>query len=91
MFSKGQLITLDITDAADGIKCFGKLDDGIGVFVHGALAVGDRVEAEIFKIKKNYLEAWLRKILVPSPVRVTPRCAHVGVCGGCKWQHVAYP
>ena len=88
--SKGQLIELDITDAADGIKCFGKLDDGIGVFVHGALAVGDRVEAEIFKIKKNYLEAWLRNIIAPAPVRVTPCCAHVGACGGCKWQHVAY-
>lgn len=90
MFSKGQNIEIDITDAADATKCFGRLPDGIGVFVHGPAAVGDRVEAQIFKIKKNYLEAWLRRVVTPSPERVEPRCAHFGTCGGCKWQHVAY-
>lgn len=90
MYTKGQLIEVEITDAADAQKCFGKLEDGIGVFVHGPVAVGDRVEADLFKIKKNYLEAKLRRVVSPSPVRVEPRCAHFGVCGGCKWQHVAY-
>lgn len=90
MFKKGQLIEVAITDAADAQKCFGKLPEGIGVFVHGPVAVGDRVEADVFKIKKNYLEAKLRRVLEPSPNRVAPRCAHFGVCGGCKWQHVAY-
>jgi 23S rRNA (uracil1939-C5)-methyltransferase len=26
-----------------------------------------------------------------SPNRVRPRCRHAAVCGGCAWQHVAYP
>lgn len=91
MFTKGQLIEVEIADAADGQKCFGKLPEGIGVFVHGPVTVGDRVEASVFKIKKNYLEARLRRIVHPSAARVIPRCAHFGVCGGCKWQHVDYP
>jgi 23S rRNA (uracil1939-C5)-methyltransferase len=90
MFTKGQSIEVRIEDAADGQKCFGKLPEGLGVFVTGPVAVGDRVRAEVFKIKKNYLEARLAEVLEPSAHRVTPECAHFGVCGGCKWQHVGY-
>src|ERR1700722_16264508 len=31
------------------------------------------------------------QILEPSPDRVQPRCIHFGECGGCHYQHVAYP
>jgi 23S rRNA (uracil1939-C5)-methyltransferase len=60
MYQKGQVIEVAIIDAAEHDKSFGRLADGIGVFVrdgkHGEkLAVGDTVEAEIFKVKKNYI------------------------------------
>ena len=35
--------------------------------------------------------ASLIDIVRPSPHRVRSRCAHFGVCGGCTWQHIAYP
>jgi 23S rRNA (uracil1939-C5)-methyltransferase len=30
------------------------------------------------------------EILKPSALRVTPKCAHYGVCGGCKLQHLEF-
>lgn len=89
-FKKGDRIEVAISDAGEVETCFGRLEDGVGVFVRGMLAVGDRVEAEIYKIKKKYLEARLVRVLEASAWRVQPVCPHFGVCGGCKWQHVAY-
>jgi 23S rRNA (uracil1939-C5)-methyltransferase len=31
------------------------------------------------------------RILEPSPDRTAPGCIHFGVCGGCHYQHAAYP
>lgn len=90
MFTKGQSIEITVTDAGDGQVCFGKLPDGLAVFVAGPVAIGDRVEASVTKIKRNYLESRLTRVIAPSAHRVAPPCAHFGVCGGCKWQHVDY-
>ncbi|KER10157.1 MAG: RNA methyltransferase [[Candidatus Thermochlorobacteriaceae] bacterium GBChlB] len=95
MYQKGQRIEVALSDAAEHDKSFGRLADGIGVFVRDGkrgekLAVGDTVEAEIVKVKKNYLEAEFTQLLAPSPSRIAPECSHFGNCGGCKWQHVSY-
>jgi 23S rRNA (uracil1939-C5)-methyltransferase len=90
-FQKGQVIEVEITDAAEAEKCFGRLTDGVAVFVQGMVAVGDTVEAKVYKIKKKFLEARMVRVLKPSPARVQATCSHFGVCGGCKWQHVDYP
>lgn len=90
MYQKGQLITATISDLAEGDKCYAKLPDGMSVFIRGTLAIGDTVEAMIYKAKKSYLEAELTNLLSPSPLRTEPRCEVFGICGGCKWQHLNY-
>jgi 23S rRNA (uracil1939-C5)-methyltransferase len=63
--------------------------DGRGktVFIAGALP-GERVSYRRRGFHKSHDEAELIEILSPSPQRVTPRCAHFGVCGGCALQHL---
>lgn len=51
---------------------------------------GDRVLATIIKKRSSYAEAKIEKIIVPSKERTEPRCAHFGVCGGCKQQDLGY-
>ncbi len=85
---KGDEISLTIEGAAFKGKGIGKLD-GMAVFVHGTMP-GDEVRARIIKRKKNFREAKLLEILTPSVDRITPKCIHANVCGGCSWQHVPY-
>ena len=86
---KGKEVTLTITGSAFKGKGIGKLD-GMAVFVPGTMP-GDFVKGRVVKRKKNYCEAKLLEILIPSPHRITPKCQHAPVCGGCNWQHVPYP
>ncbi len=61
--------------------------DGRDVRVPGVLP-GERVELEI---AEHGARARLLRVARPSPARVTPRCRHAHECGGCAWQHIAYP
>jgi 23S rRNA (uracil1939-C5)-methyltransferase len=64
--------------------------DGLTVFVPFA-APGDRVRAEVVEHGKGFVRARLLAVLAPGPDRTTPRCRHFGECGGCQFQHIAYP
>ncbi|KAB2921943.1 MAG: 23S rRNA (uracil(1939)-C(5))-methyltransferase RlmD [Dechloromonas sp.] len=61
--------------------------DGKTIFVDGALP-GETVEYASFRRKPNYELAHLVAVQQPSSARVTPRCPHFGVCGGCAMQHM---
>lgn len=52
---------------------------------------GERVRARVFRNHKNFSEADLVEVLTPSPQRVAPACPLFGRCGGCQYQHLAYP
>lgn len=73
--------------AAEG-KCLSRIDNQV-IFLTGC-APGDVVEAEIVKVKSNFLEGRTTKIIENSPIRTTPFCRHFGTCGGCSWQHINY-
>jgi 23S rRNA (uracil1939-C5)-methyltransferase len=63
--------------------------EGLVYFVEGGI-VGDVVLAEVRATKKNHAEAVITSLVKPSEHRIKTRCQHFGVCGGCKWQHLAY-
>jgi 23S rRNA (uracil1939-C5)-methyltransferase len=62
--------------------------EGKALFVDGALP-GERVRVRLLKRRRQFDEAALLEVLVSSPDRVEPRCAHFGLCGGCSLQHLA--
>lgn len=72
-----------LTHDGEGIVRTGKT-----VFVAGALP-GEKVSFERIRRHRRHDEGRLLEVLQPAAERVTPRCAHFGVCGGCALQHLA--
>jgi 23S rRNA (uracil1939-C5)-methyltransferase len=79
-------VVADLTHEAEGVVRAADVG-GKTVFVAGALP-GERVSFRRRSFHKSHDEAELIEILEASPQRVTPRCAHFGVCGGCALQHL---
>lgn len=52
---------------------------------------GERVRARVWRNKSNFSDADLVAVLEPSPDRVEAACPLFGECGGCQYQHLAYP
>lgn len=74
--------------AAKG-KAFGRAADQRIVFVPYA-APGDIADIRVTKKRSNYYEGVIETLHKASPDRIEPKCAHFGLCGGCKWQHISY-
>ena len=66
----------------------GHAQAGKAVFVAGGLP-GEQVSVQQTSRSRNFDEARTLEVLAASPDRVTPRCPHFGVCGGCVLQHMA--
>jgi 23S rRNA (uracil1939-C5)-methyltransferase len=61
--------------------------EGKAIFIEGALP-GERVAYTSFRRKPTFENARADAILKASSQRVTPKCPHFGVCGGCSMQHL---
>lgn len=57
-------------------------------FVGGALP-GEQVTCQITHSHSRYHEAKTLDVITAATDRVTPHCAHYGVCGGCSMQHMS--
>lgn len=73
-----------------GEEAIGHLADGRTAFVAGGCP-GDVAEVIVDEDKGRFVKAHIGQLVQPSPSRVTPSCPFAGVCGGCDWQHIAYP
>src|SRR4030067_414319 len=61
--------------------------DGKAVFIDGALP-GETVRFRYHNKYKTYDTGRVLEVVQASPDRVTPRCPHFGVCGGCSLQYL---
>lgn len=52
---------------------------------------GERVRIRVFRNDRNHSRADLLEVIEPSPDRTDPGCPKFGECGGCQYQHLAYP
>jgi 23S rRNA (uracil1939-C5)-methyltransferase len=77
-----------ITDIGAEGNAIARIDNQV-VFVP-MLIPGDVVDIRVRKKRRKYLEGSVVRFHEYSPDRISPRCAHFGVCGGCKWQHLPY-
>ncbi|HUT41565.1 MAG TPA: 23S rRNA (uracil(1939)-C(5))-methyltransferase RlmD [Gammaproteobacteria bacterium] len=61
--------------------------DGKAVFIEGALP-GELIGFEYLATHSKFDEGRATDIHQASADRVTPRCPHFGICGGCSLQHL---
>ena len=86
---RGQRLTLSL-------ESWGRLGEAVGyhdgreVFVLGGIP-GEKVEAEVLRVRRGYVSAQVVEVLTPSEDRADPPCDYYGYCTGCQWQHISYP
>jgi 23S rRNA (uracil1939-C5)-methyltransferase len=85
---KGEELELRVDSLAYGGNGVAR-HDGFVVFVRGGLP-GDAVRARVTKVKRGFAEGVVTELVDPSAQRVVAPCRHFGICGGCRFQDLAY-
>jgi 23S rRNA (uracil1939-C5)-methyltransferase len=85
---KGEELELHVDSLAYGGSGVSR-HDGFVVFVRGGVP-GDDVRARVTKVKRGFAEGVVTEVVRPSSERVAAPCPHFGVCGGCRFQDLAY-
>jgi 23S rRNA (uracil1939-C5)-methyltransferase len=90
-----EILTVKLEKLTYGGDALGRVPDpltgtgGRAVFVPFALP-GETVRIRVIEQKRGHIRGELVEVLDPSPERITPKCIHFGVCGGCHYQHLSY-
>lgn len=85
----GDEISVEVESLADGPDALCRVGDYV-VFVAGALP-GEKVLVRVTNAGRKFGRASLLRIERVSADRVGPKCPHFLECGGCHFQHLAYP
>jgi 23S rRNA (uracil1939-C5)-methyltransferase len=80
---------VEITGIAAEGKALSRVDDKVLFIPFGA--PGDVVDVRITSKRRSFMQGEIIHFHKRSEHRVEPFCAHFGLCGGCKWQHLPYP
>ncbi len=80
---------VEVTGAGSKGKAIAKAPDGRVLFISNAVP-GDVATVMTTKKRRAYYEGVATSFHQLSDKRTDPKCEHFGVCGGCKWQHMAY-
>lgn len=88
MIEKNSRIECEITALALGGRGVARVD-GMVVFVERSLP-GQRVLAQVDRVKKRFAEARAVEVLRQSEHWRAPFCPHFGTCGGCILQDLDY-
>ena len=54
-------------------------------------APGETALIEVVEEARAWARGRLVEIIQPAPERIAAPCPYFGRCGGCQWQHLAYP
>ena len=88
--SKNKLFeSLEILDIGSKGQSIAKSKDGIVLMVKNGVP-GDIVDIKTYRKKKNYFLGNIINYRAYSKHRIEPKCAHFGLCGGCKLQNISY-
>ena len=81
---------VDFGEVAFGGDAVGRLPDGRVVFAR-LVAPGEEAVVEVTEARKHFVRARAVEITRSSPERIPAPCPYYGDCGGCAYQHLAYP
>ncbi|MDE6229285.1 MAG: TRAM domain-containing protein, partial [Muribaculaceae bacterium] len=79
---------IEITGVAAEGNALARVDNMVVFIPYGA--PGDVATVRLTRKKHSYAEGRIERLEKPSELRCEPRCAHFGLCGGCRWQHLPY-